>query len=161
MLLSNTRRAVTSVFFLMVLITGAVLPVVAQATAAPRVLAQAAPLPAGNGGTGGVALPAGNSGAAQSNCGRGRGQAIANPLKFCSLEGLLDAILDAAIKLGTVILTLALIYTGFLFVAARGNEEKIKKARTALLYTIIGGLILLGSKAIQVVISDTVNSLTP
>lgn len=159
--LSNTRRAVTSAFFLVALVVGAVLPIVTQASAAPRVLAQGAPVPVANPGTKGVAVPVVNPGTRDANCGRGAGNAIANPLKFCNLEGLLDAILNAAIKLGTVILTLALIYTGFLFVAARGNEEKIKKARTALLYTIIGGLILLGSKAIQVVISDTVNSLTP
>lgn len=91
----------------------------------------------------------------------GQGQTIANPLKFCSLEQLLDAILDAAIKLGTVVLTLALIYTGFRFVAARGNEESIRSARTALLWTVIGGLILLGAKAIELVISSTVTSLTP
>lgn len=155
------RRAGASFLLLAAFLVASALPVVAQASTAPRVLAQAAPLPTSNQGTGGVPLPTANRTTEQSNCGRGSGQAIANPLKFCSLEGLLDAILDAAIQLGTVILTLALIYTGFLFVAARGNEEAIKKARRALLYTIIGGLILLGAKAIEVVIRDTVNSLTP
>lgn len=96
-----------------------------------------------------------------SSCGHGTGQTIANPLKFCSLDQVLSAVLDAAIALGTVILTLALIYTGFRFVMARGNEGELTKAKQALLWTIIGGLILLGAKAIQIVISDTVTSLTP
>ncbi len=89
------------------------------------------------------------------------GQTLANPLKFNSLDELLDGILAAVIKLGSVILTLALIWTGFKFVAARGNEEKIRSARTALMWTVIGGLILLGATAIKEVITSTVGSLTP
>ncbi|MDB4992095.1 MAG: hypothetical protein JWL75_340 [Parcubacteria group bacterium] len=86
---------------------------------------------------------------------------LVNPLKFKSLPDLLNAVLVAAIKLGTILLTLALIYTGFLFVSARGNEEKISKARTTLMYTIIGGLIILGATAISTVIQSTVTALTP
>ncbi len=91
-----------------------------------------------------------------SNAGR-----LANPLKFNSLNELLDGLLAAAIELGSIILTLALIYTGFLFVAARGNEENISKARRALMFTIIGGLIILGAAAIKEVITSTVTSLRP
>ncbi len=92
-------------------------------------------------------------------CGHGAGQTIVNPLKVCSITDLLNLILDAVIQLGTVILTLALIWTGFKFVAARGNPEAISSARTALIWTVIGGLILLGAKAIEVVIQSTVNTL--
>lgn len=69
--------------------------------------------------------------------------------------------MDAAIKIGGIILTIALVWVGFLFVAARGNEEKISRAKAALMWTIIGGLILLGAKAIQSVITTTVTSLSP
>lgn len=86
--------------------------------------------------------------------------AIANPLRYCTLESLLGAVLDAAIKIGGIILTIALVWVGFLFVAARGNEEKISRAKAALMWTIIGGLILLGAKAIQSVITTTVTSLS-
>lgn len=95
------------------------------------------------------------------NCNQSSSGTLANPLKFCSLNELLDGVLKAVIELGSIILTIALIYTGFLFVAARGNEEKISKAKTALMYTIIGGLIILGATAIKEVISSTVTSLTP
>jgi hypothetical protein len=89
------------------------------------------------------------------------GQTLVNPLKFNSLEELIDAILSAVIKLGTYVLVLMLMWTGFKFVAARGNEEAIRSARTALMWTIIGGLILLGAKAIELVIQATVTSITP
>lgn len=85
---------------------------------------------------------------------------IANPLKFCSLEQVLGALLDAVIKIGSIVLMLVLMYSGFQFVAAQGNEEKISKARNALMWTVIGGLILLGAKGIEVVISSTISSVT-
>ncbi len=52
-----------------------------------------------------------------------------------------------------------LVYVGFLFVAAQGNEEKIRSARSALVWTLIGGLILLGATAISKVIQATANTL--
>jgi hypothetical protein len=58
--------------------------------------------------------------------------------------------------------TLIMLPTGLLvsfFVAAQGNEEKIRSARSALVWTVIGGLILLGAKAIALVIEQTVSTL--
>jgi len=54
---------------------------------------------------------------------------------------------------------LAVIYSGFLFVFARGNSEKLGKAKDALLYTLIGAAILLGSWAIAEMIQATVTGL--
>lgn len=88
------------------------------------------------------------------------GQTIANPLKYDSLNALLTAVLKAAIQLGSIVLTIAIVWVGFRFVAARGNEEKIRSARAALMWTIIGGLILLGATAIQAVITTTVGNIT-
>ena len=85
---------------------------------------------------------------------------ICNPLpNITSLEGLLQTILEGAIKIGIPIIALAIIYSGFLFVEARGNSEKLGKAKDALIYTLIGAAILLGSWAIAQLISDTVLSL--
>lgn len=105
--------------------------------------------------------PIGNGNPGTTKSSSNSGQTIANPLKFKTLDELLTAILRAAIQLGTVVLTLALIWTGFLFVAARGREEEIRSARNALMYTIIGGLILLGATAIKEVIEATITSITP
>jgi hypothetical protein len=88
------------------------------------------------------------------------GGTLANPLKYSDLDSLLHAVLAALIRIGSIFLTLALVFVGFKFVAARGNEEKIRSAKTALMWTVIGGLILLGATAIQEVISTTVNAIT-
>lgn len=87
------------------------------------------------------------------------GTTLVNPLKAKDLEGLLYLLLEVAVRIGVIVLTLMLIWVGFLFVAARGNEEKLRTARTAFMWTIIGGLILLGAKGIAEVIQATATSL--
>ena len=88
------------------------------------------------------------------------GGSLTNPLNnISSLPELLRAILAGVVEIGAIFLTLMIVYVGFLFVAARGNEEKISSARSALLWTIIGGLILLGAQAIELVIEATVKTL--
>ncbi len=90
----------------------------------------------------------------------GGGGSLVNPLSnINSLPDLLTAILKGVVEIGAIFLTLMIVYVGFLFVAARGNEEKIRSARDALLWTVIGGLILLGAEAISLVIQATVKTL--
>ncbi len=83
---------------------------------------------------------------------------LCDPLKgkFGSIPDLIKKILEGAIKIGIPIIALALVYCGFLFVAARGKPEAIKHAKDALLYTLIGAAVLLGSWAIAQLISETV-----
>lgn len=87
------------------------------------------------------------------------GQTLTNPLKANDIQELLLAILRGVIQLGTILLVLALVWVGFLFVFAQGSEEKIKSARAALMWTVVGGLILLGAQGIALVITSTVNAL--
>ena len=72
---------------------------------------------------------------------------------------LLTIVLHAIVQIGSILLVLALVWVGFLFVAAQGAEEKIRDARNALMWTILGGLLLLGAEAIARVISATVEAL--
>lgn len=87
---------------------------------------------------------------------------IINPLDgngIDSIPALIQKILEGLLKIGIPIVALAIIYCGFLFVQARGKPEAITKAKDALLYTLIGAAILLGSWAIAKLISDTVLAL--
>lgn len=85
---------------------------------------------------------------------------ICNPIpNITSIPGLIQKILEGALKIGISIIALAIIYSGFLFVFARGNPEKLTKAKDALLYTLIGAAILLGSWAIAEMISATITGL--
>ncbi len=82
---------------------------------------------------------------------------LTNPLGgIDTLPELIVAILRVVIAVGFPVLVLAIIYTGFLFISAQGNPDKIKDARTAFTWTIIGGAILLGALAIAELLRATV-----
>jgi membrane protease YdiL (CAAX protease family) len=86
--------------------------------------------------------------------------AIPNPLSNTgTLEGLLEAFLQAIVQIGAVFLVLALVYVGFKFTQAQGKEEKIKEARHALFWIVIGGLILLGAEFIAQIVAATAEQL--
>ena len=84
---------------------------------------------------------------------------INNPISVNNINDFIKTILVGIIKIGIPIVALAIIYSGFLFVAARGNSEKLKTAKSALMYSLIGAALLLGSWAIAQLISNTVLAL--
>ncbi|OGI82226.1 hypothetical protein A3I95_00630 [Candidatus Nomurabacteria bacterium RIFCSPLOWO2_02_FULL_44_12] len=84
---------------------------------------------------------------------------LLNPISSNTVQELIAKLLEGIVRIGLPIVALAIIYSGFLFVAARGNSEKLTKAKSALLYTIIGAAILLGSWALAKLITETVNAL--
>lgn len=78
-----------------------------------------------------------------------------------TIPGIITALVEGVvIPIAVPLLAIAIIYTGFLFVQARGKPDKITKAKEALKWTLIGGAIILGSyiiaEALQSTISDIV-----
>lgn len=84
---------------------------------------------------------------------------LTNPLKAKSIGQLFADIIQVIIIFATPIIVLFIMYAGFLYVTARGNADQIKKAHSALLWAIIGGVILLGAELIIRVIEGTVQGL--
>ena len=85
---------------------------------------------------------------------------INNPLPGVStVPDLIRTILNGLLTIGMPVVALAVIYCGFLFVFARGNSEKLTKAKEALLWTLVGAAVLLGAWAIAQMISATVTGL--
>ena len=82
-------------------------------------------------------------------------QAINNPLAYNTIQDAINAILGVIIDLAAVILIVFFVYAGFMFVAAQGDPGKLEKARNAFFYTVIGAAILLGAKALSVLIQNT------
>ncbi len=86
-----------------------------------------------------------------------------NPLppELQTIPGIVNVLVkNIVIPIAIPLLGMAIMYTGFLFVRARGNPEKIKEAKEALKYTLIGGAIILGAyviaEALQATIQDIV-----
>ena len=84
---------------------------------------------------------------------------LQNPLQADSLEEFLNQILKFIVRLGTIVVIVMIVVVGFMFVSARGNPEEIKKARAALLWTLVGGVILIGASIIGEAIKVTVEAI--
>lgn len=83
-----------------------------------------------------------------------------NPLGSTkSFSQLIANIADLAVKIGIPIAVIFIIYSGLLFVTARGNEEKLKTAKTSITWAIIGTAILVGAKIIAEVVQSTIEVL--
>lgn len=82
---------------------------------------------------------------------------LTNPLKdINSIYDLIEKILsNIVLPIGSVVVVILVIYSGFLFVTAQGNESKLETARRNFLYVLIGAAILLGSWAIALAIKGT------
>lgn len=86
---------------------------------------------------------------------------IVNPIKANSLTEFFEMIIDVLLVFAVPLIVFFIIYAGFLYVTARGNEGTIQKAHMALLFAVIGGVIILGAKVLISVISGTVDSFQP
>lgn len=81
-------------------------------------------------------------------------QTLANPITFGSIPDLLAAMLNIVIVISIPFVVFFIIYAGFMYVTAQGNPEKLKTANTALLYSVIGGVIIVGSVAIVQIVKN-------
>jgi len=83
---------------------------------------------------------------------------LRNPLTFPNITELMAAILNVVIVISIPIIVLFLIIAGFKYVTAQGNPEKLQEANRALMYGVIGGVIIIGAVAILQIVQNTVNS---
>ncbi len=65
-------------------------------------------------------------------------------------------ILDVAQTIMIMVSTLYLLYAGFMFVIAKGDPEKLKKAKSALLWGLVGTALILTAEVLALGIGDTV-----
>ncbi|MFM2381421.1 MAG: hypothetical protein RLZZ76_188 [Candidatus Parcubacteria bacterium] len=89
----------------------------------------------------------------------GGGLVIENPIKAKSVGALFEAILDIVLVFAIPIIVFFIILAGFRYVTARGNGHVIEEAHMALLYALIGGVLILGARVLIEVISGTVDAI--
>lgn len=82
-----------------------------------------------------------------------------NPLQANTLQEFITSIINAIVLIAFPFLVLMLVYSGFLFVSAQGNAQKLADARRVFIWTLIGSLLVLGAKALSLAIEATVNDL--
>jgi hypothetical protein len=84
---------------------------------------------------------------------------VDNPLKIDDIQKFIAYFIDWLINLGIVAATLFFVYTGFQFVAAKGNPDALTKARSSFMWTVVGTLLLIGAKVLVKVIQNTLTGL--
>lgn len=85
---------------------------------------------------------------------------LKNPLPFNTIPEVVNAFVKGiVIPIAIPLLGIAIMYTGFLFVQARGNETKLKEAKLALKWTLIGGAIILASYVIAEGLQATIKDI--
>ena len=85
-----------------------------------------------------------------------------NPLKNGGIDDIpsfVKAVLEIVMKIGVPLVAVAIIYTGYLFIAAQGKPEKLAEAKKALGYVFLGALILLGAYVIAQALQGTINAI--
>lgn len=83
---------------------------------------------------------------------------LSNPLQSQSIEEFILKIIDVLLVFATPIIMLYIMYAGYLFVTARGDSGQISTARSALLWAVVGGVIVLGARVIIAVIQGTIKA---
>lgn len=90
------------------------------------------------------------------------GNVFPNPFgdSIKTIPDFIEALVNKVIlPVGSVVVVIMIIYSGFLFVMAQGNETKLSSAKKAFMYAVIGTLILLGSWVIANAIKGTICAL--
>ncbi len=78
----------------------------------------------------------------------------------CTLMTLITTILSSIVMpIASVAVVVWIVWAGFQFVLAQGNEKKITDAKQNLLWSLVGAGILLGAAAISAVVETTVKAL--
>ena len=84
---------------------------------------------------------------------------LKNPLDSESFSQLVSSVAKLATRIGIPIAVIFIIYSGLLFVTARGSEDKLKTAKTSITWAIIGTAILAGAAIIAEVLQSTIETL--
>jgi hypothetical protein len=86
---------------------------------------------------------------------------LQNPLNsnFSTIPTFISGFLKVLVEVALPIIALFIVYSGFMFVFARGNESKLTEAKKNFVYVIIGALLILGAWVIAQLIGGTVTQL--
>ncbi|MBI4079734.1 hypothetical protein HY414_00710 [Candidatus Kaiserbacteria bacterium] len=86
--------------------------------------------------------------------------ALKNPLNFSTIPEFIAGALKALALIALPIITLFLVISGFYFITAQGNQEKLSTAKRNFVYVLLGALLILGAWILATLIAGTVSQLT-
>lgn len=86
---------------------------------------------------------------------------IQNPLKIGNdIPTIIEAIMRGVVMpLASILVVVAILYSGFKFVIAQGNPTEIQKAKEGLIWVLVGSAVLLGAYGIAEFLKGTINQI--
>jgi len=84
---------------------------------------------------------------------------LSNPLSVKSLGDFVAAVFRTIATVGLPIIGFFIVWAGFKFLLAQGNEKKLEDAKNNFLWLIAGAILILGAWAISELLAGTFNSL--
>ena len=84
---------------------------------------------------------------------------LCNPLKAKNITEFLMNVVEVLLVFAIPVVVFFIIYAGYKFVIAQGNQAQITEARNALTWAVVGGVIILGANLIITVIENTVKAI--
>ncbi len=89
-----------------------------------------------------------------------QGVQLQNPVQaYPTIAKFIEGTLQAIVYIALPVIGFFIVYSGFLFISARGNESQIKKARENFVAVIIGAALILGAWVLATLIAGTVSQL--
>lgn len=87
---------------------------------------------------------------------------LQNPLnsQFSSIPTFISGFLKVLVMVALPIITVFFVYSGYLFVSAGGNKDKVGEARKNFYNVVLGAILILGAWVLATMIGGTVTQLT-
>lgn len=84
-----------------------------------------------------------------------------NPLskQFSDIPKFIEGFLRAIVIIALPLITIFIVYAGFLFIKARGNSSELTDAKKNFYYVIIGAILILSAWVLATLIGGTVTQL--
>jgi len=85
--------------------------------------------------------------------------AFENPLRFSTIEEFIEGALQAFVYIALPVVAFFIVFSGFKFLAAQGNQEQLAQAKRNFMYVVVGASLALGAWALAVLIKGTIDQL--
>lgn len=84
---------------------------------------------------------------------------LENPTKVPTLYDFIKEVLTIVVKIGIPVATVFIIWSGFLFLTAQGDEAQLTKAKHSFVWACVGTAVLLGAWLLATAIKGTIDQL--
>lgn len=86
-------------------------------------------------------------------------ESLDNPTSIPTLYDFIKTVLTVVVKIGIPVATIFIIWSGFMFLTAQGDEAQLTKAKHSFVWACVGTAVLLGAWLLATAIKGTIDQL--